>query len=622
MIFIPIVIMLLIIATALVLGNVIMRKINRKKNLSYSSELAYSFLFGIGIMAYGFLFLAANGWLKKEIIYVFLVVCIILGWKTLVNFARKCVSFTNRLITWKLDVLFCIIVLAMIIFYAVTAFAPPYKRDSLMYHLPLARSIAEDGAHFPLNQNLFFGNLPALMETLYGTALVLNTEQLAHLMHFVIVLAVLIVIYNVVAQEFNCRAAKISIVAIFTLYELFTNATSAYIDGAMAAYALSGILAFLLWQRHREKNLLILGGAMLGFAAGIKYIALYFIPIVGLMVVIDWVKNKTVPKEILKDIVYLALPFLCAGGFWYAKNLILFDNPFYPFYGPHPGLSDAAVREFEAVTANMMTVSWKNFVLAPYKLFRNESYYYFTVFLSVVLLPFAIYYSRRNAFFKNLLIFEAIYSVVALSFFAWDRRFILSGLIVLVVLGSIAVDQLLTKYPILNSRLFLLGYACIGVIVVMAMFSFKQYYFLRVEKNIVSYILNRKDAKQFYDFYGDIGDMYSMASFVNNQYKNEKILTFTPDNEYFFTNGNVYANMRYDPSAFSEYETLPEMPGILSDEKNMCKFIRQGVYRLYYVNANSSRQEGQKNFESFLESNGRLIFREKNSYLYEIESHC
>lgn len=84
----------------------------------------------------------------------------------------------------------------------------------------------------------------------------------------------------------------------------------------------------LLFARYRYgqyRHFPLAMGAVLGLSALTKVSALVFVPIVGLSL---WLIHRRLDKALLKELLLVGVTALAIGGWWYARNALVYHDPF------------------------------------------------------------------------------------------------------------------------------------------------------------------------------------------------------------------------------------------------------------------------------------------------------
>ncbi|MGN8080937.1 ArnT family glycosyltransferase [Variovorax sp. 22077] len=217
------------------------------------------------------------------------------------------------------------IALALVVLPALAApLAPPIAFDELMYHLPYARQVAEQGS-LGIHDWLRYPWFPYNYNLLYAGALQLGDDVLPHFLNGLAGALSVVMIYRLGMLHANRLTACIG-AAIWLGLGDYSNAL---IDMGVALFVLSACVA-LWWWRESEVGKPAHGGIRwlgvaafcLGLAAGSKYQALIFLPLVAPFVFRH--------ERSLKAWALVFACFLLPCVYWYARNAIMTGDPFNP----------------------------------------------------------------------------------------------------------------------------------------------------------------------------------------------------------------------------------------------------------------------------------------------------
>jgi hypothetical protein len=209
--------------------------------------------------------------------------------------------------------------------------APPVAFDEVMYHLPYARQVALEGSlgiydwlrypWFPYNYNL-----------LYAAALQVGDDVFPHLLSALAGGLSALMVYRLCIQHADRLTACIGTAIWLGLGDY----RSAMIDMGVALLLLTACVAILWWRQARPAGTgghwLGLAAFFLGLAAGSKYQALVYLPLVAVFVA--WHERR------ISAWASALVLFLLPSGYWYARNAILTGDPFNPIGGPVFGFTD------------------------------------------------------------------------------------------------------------------------------------------------------------------------------------------------------------------------------------------------------------------------------------------
>jgi hypothetical protein len=203
----------------------------------------------------------------------------------------------------------------------VAPLAPPAAFDELMYHLPYAREVAEQGV-LGIHDWLRYPWFPYNYNLLYAAALQLGDDVLPHFLNGLAGGLSVLMVYRLGIQHANRLTACIG-AAIWLGLGDYSNAL---IDMGVALFVLTACVS-LWWWRESEPvqggmRWLGLAAFCLGVAAGSKYQALIFLPLVALFVI----RHERRPRAWALVLFCFLIPCV----YWYARNAIMTGDPFNP----------------------------------------------------------------------------------------------------------------------------------------------------------------------------------------------------------------------------------------------------------------------------------------------------
>ena len=296
-------------------------------------DLVLAYLFGVFIFIFGLVGLGMTGRLdwKSLVIYI-LIIALFFGrrlFKGVICGRPKYASGSSKIARLLTTIL---VVLAVSNYFV--CFAPPYIWDEVAYHLPESMSIViNHKIQFPVLGNLFYGNLPVSMELLSATGIILTgTPTMGHVWHYSILVCLVAVIYVFVRKRSTKELGLLAGIVIFLISDLVNNATTGYVDGAAISTEIIGLLLVTDWYEFGNVKKLYLAAGVWGMSLGIKYSGLYTIPVYMLIVLLGSTRWKYGWRKWVIIVMTMTVMGLAMGGFWYIKNLIMWQNPIYPYF--------------------------------------------------------------------------------------------------------------------------------------------------------------------------------------------------------------------------------------------------------------------------------------------------
>ncbi len=254
----------------------------------------------------------------------------------------------------------------------VAPLAPPAAFDELMYHLPYARQVAEQGV-LGIHEWLRYPWFPYNYNLLYAAALQVGDDVLPHFLNALAGALSVVMVFRLGMQHANRLTACVG-AAIWLGIGDYSNAL---IDMGVALFVLSACVALWWWREsqpvHSGMRWLGVAAFCLGVAAGSKYQALTFLPLVALFVV--WHERR--PKAWALALLCFLIPCV----YWYARNAIMTGDPFNPIGARVFGFTDWIPADYVQQLADVRDHAARPNVLI----------------WSVVLLPFSAMWKRSAA---------------------------------------------------------------------------------------------------------------------------------------------------------------------------------------------------------------------------------
>jgi hypothetical protein len=316
---------------------------------------------------------------------------------------------------------------AMAVAQFLAALAPPEASDELAYHLPIARAIGSShAAHQLLHAHDLYGNLPSLGECLYAAALAVDGVALVHAVHLAVLIAFVALAAAVVREQCGARWGALAAIALLAYPHLTYNATTGYVDAAATAFELAALLLALRWVARDEPADLVAASLLLGLALSVKYTSLFAAAFVGLVVAVTAVQRRATRLGLTA-----AAVAVLACAFWYAKNLVRFGNPFWPFYFGHRTLDEHTYTDFIAGVHAFGPRTLPAFLEVPWQFAGDAS---LVPFLALSLVALALLARPARALAAFALLFTTYWFWIATH----QVRFLLSGVVASILAVTIA----------------------------------------------------------------------------------------------------------------------------------------------------------------------------------------
>ncbi len=269
---------------------------------------------------------------------------------------------------------------------SIPAFYPPfYFVDVTSYHLALAK-ISVQTHQVAMTPFLRYPVFPQLNEMLFSLALLLYDDILAQFVQFLMMLLVAAALFAWGQRAFSAHAGLVAgALWLGTPLVLWLGAWAG-IDIGLTLFVTLGICSFSNWLSRREQSWLVLSAVFIGFAAGSKYSALFFIGALGLATSYWAIRDRNWKYPIIFGVIstLVAAP-------WYLYNLYYTGNPVFPFFADIFGYGPWTIEDLRfqirdlAYWGTGRTV--QSFLLLPWNLVFNQQEFHLT---EAPLLPFYI----------------------------------------------------------------------------------------------------------------------------------------------------------------------------------------------------------------------------------------
>jgi len=210
----------------------------------------------------------------------------------------------------------------LLIFFSYKAITSvPFEFDSIIYHVPLAKSILNGQIFHP--DKLHFPNsaFPASSELILALMMLLHVPlNLFNIIAWVILGFLLYFLGKRFGLKSDSRIFSFSIITLPTVMRLLLCQTT---DIWLAVFF---VWILYLFQKPEKKLLYFFQlGLSSGFLIGSKFSGPLFL--LALLLIYG---KKVLPYLSLSRFICFFIPFFLFGLSWYVRNAIFFSNPFYP----------------------------------------------------------------------------------------------------------------------------------------------------------------------------------------------------------------------------------------------------------------------------------------------------
>ena len=207
------------------------------------------------------------------------------------------------------------------------ALAPEHSSDGMAYHL--GEVVQYQQAHgFLRITNDIYASLSQGIELLYFFAFNFGRHSAASVLHyiFLVTLALLMICFGkrISRPDVGAAAALFTFACPIVLFD----ASTAYIDVALAAYVFTLFYVLQVWDENRNPKMLLLIGLFAGFCYEVKYTAIVAVPYaIGFVAWKLWRKHQ----PLLRPVVAVSAIAVSCMLPWMVKDWIEVANPVSPF---------------------------------------------------------------------------------------------------------------------------------------------------------------------------------------------------------------------------------------------------------------------------------------------------
>lgn len=295
-----------------------------------AEKLAFSFFLGTGVIGLLILLMGLLGLLSGWPMLVLLVTTITLTqheiplvWQSLIRASRT--AFATRE-----SAIVSILFTAFIAFVMLRTLAPPHIADELIYHLPVPRQFVQEGRIVPLYDNSL-GNMPFLLHMIYTVFLLAGADIAAKLFSLFLAIATAVLLYAFCCRFITRRVGVVAIFAFFASGMIVELAVTTRIDVSLGGMLFACTYSMINYLATKARGWLWLSAVFAGFSMGIKHTAALWIFLVGILYLIEKIKDRNSFSQVAKaGLIYIFIALVMASP-WYIKNAIWFHNPMYPF---------------------------------------------------------------------------------------------------------------------------------------------------------------------------------------------------------------------------------------------------------------------------------------------------
>lgn len=221
----------------------------------------------------------------------------------------------------------------------VGALAPPTAKDSLQYHIALPRAYAAAGGlvDVPYNIASFFpaaAEMNGLSAMLVGRALSPRVGEAAFgAALFAFLPLLLAAVYGWARRHVDTGWSLTAATLVATVPTVYEEASSGYVDLALALYLLLAFEALGRWWAAGQRVALADLALALGFALSVKVLAAFAVLLLALLLLLHTRSGdrETMAPRLAASLLALAGAALTASP-WYVRTWVRTGSPLFPFF--------------------------------------------------------------------------------------------------------------------------------------------------------------------------------------------------------------------------------------------------------------------------------------------------
>jgi 4-amino-4-deoxy-L-arabinose transferase-like glycosyltransferase len=355
---------------AIVGAGALVARILLPKTESRSERLVLAFALGAGVLGTVFYALAGAHIYTPPVVRTIVLVLAAVAVLLTRDFTRRG-SVTLRPLPRAREWPWVVIATGAVLYAVFCALAPEAEYDALWYHLELPRRWLAAGR--PVDDVHEYVSLyPMGWDLLFGAGLSLGGPGAAKLLHTA-TLPACGALAALLARRISARASPWLAAAMFvTAPTVFWEATTAYVDLALALFAGAAVVALVRANDTGDRRWLIVAGLQLGFACATKHVGL--VALASVIPVFAWSRFRTEPsRAVMASVAIVAALALLVPLPWYIRAWNASGNPVLPdmygVFGARPverwdALTERELQKFKDHFGRTRTVA--NVLLLPW----------------------------------------------------------------------------------------------------------------------------------------------------------------------------------------------------------------------------------------------------------------
>ncbi len=504
----------------------------------------YSIPFAVIFITIIMTLLGFLGLLRPRLLLIIIVLSTLLLLKKIISDHKGYLSFGYlRSIKNKIGIPLLLIGIYIIIV-ELNALTPAISRDALNYHLYLPKLYLKEQGIITLTENIY-SYFPAYWEVFSAFLLSISNDIVPKLMHSLyLILSVFLIIDSVkmLNRDSDIKDRIIAAIIFISAPTITKISSWAYIDISLSFYILLSIHLLIKYRGYKRPLYLYLSAVSVGFAAGMKYLGLIWVVLLGLFIIEIEADIYRSFKTYLK---FIVIALILASPF-YIRNYIETANPFFPFLsdifgykGIEPGRFNLMMSYFQSYGEG---TGFKDLILLPYRLLFKSEFAIAERFdgkigILYITAIFAAIRSRKMLPYKSLLYLPLIYTLIWFLM-SQQIRFLIPSLMILSIITGLYLSFL--KPSNLRRYIFIFMGSLYLYYPIKDFFELKPY----------NFILNRESGPEFI---GRHIKAYPIIDYINNATPQEaKVMLLVVGPIAYLLERDVYQESIFEDYSFQE----------------------------------------------------------------------
>lgn len=588
------------------------------KNLPAVSIVGIYIMLGFGIITYLSLIAGVLGSFNNStiaVIYLSAIFISLLQIKQIyLDFKKIFISIIKYTTKNKVATIFNFISLIILSTLYLSSLQPPNASDELHYHLPEVKQIiTSNKINLNFDGHYFYGNIPKLMEVSFASVCLFFDYNFTHLVNFLVFISFLLIIFGILAELFSFQAAALAIFFLVTFDDLTWNATTGYIDTATLSFELSSllILLYILYKKGEQKFKYLIPGLLIGLALACKYspIPTFLFMIITLVILGASKLFRKKNNFIIKNMFYFFLGAALTGSLWYIKNLILYQNPFYPLYMGHVGVDELSYLSLIGAIQQFGPKTLSNFIniLSHYKTVNG-----IFVYLSFFIAPLIFFFKKDKKFIYPLLFYYLLYTYYWFNHATHQIRFLAPAFVISLILLAILISKLPKLITISVFTVFFLT-------LYLNPSYWRSFWNTKFHLTERQYAFGKISKTDF--LVRNFGCQYNVIKFLEDKNLQGTVIdnwsVWHAPSVSFYAQKNKFVTFGFDLN-----NNMNQLSKTLQGARMNYIYFNQDVKKAHLENKDEQVVLSRKNkvpLESYLLKHSKLIFENDKCFLYEID---